>query len=319
VGERVNVAGDRGAIQHLRNTSPTLVTYNSIHYDFAYNHWLVHIESSRRSPPLELPLFIGGCPVHLYGTKGTTFYEPTTTFGMGPVSFAVVDPRHIVDDVSCEILKGEFPLSIGMRLHLYGRIEIFYTSLDLIYHGMDTTRHMPFNIINDIRFVMKVADVKFTAEDTEYGSDDLGLNTEKFATEQAQEAVIAGADYWWGDRQSKVKRAIIWRTRMDDHSTAGVWLGNPATSKRTLAMRQDYESRTIVKKSFLDPAKRWWRGPDEYTDKGGFIHPDDLCTATIAFRELGQEVSSQGSQVSTRLRTPSDFGNRFWVGPLPGS
>ncbi|KAK0728111.1 hypothetical protein B0T26DRAFT_158621 [Lasiosphaeria miniovina] len=124
-----------------------------------------------------------------------------------------------------------------------------------------------------------------------------------FVTDPARNAVIAETEYWWEQRHLKIKRAIIWRTLIDDWPLRGgsggvVCLGNPAAETYRAAVFQNYQSMTMTTNTFRkqDVCRKLKGFPQTCSFKAGFLLPEDVQNATIVFGE--DEVPQERRSVS---------------------
>lgn len=107
-------------------------------------------------------------------------------------------------------------------------------------------------------------------------------------TGSAREALIVGMDYFWKTRHVKVKRALIWRTEIDDYSAGGasgstLCLGVPSALTCKPVLFQNYETGFQQNKFWtMDGFRSQITGmPGMATFKGGFLLPADVRTAEI--------------------------------------
>jgi hypothetical protein len=107
-------------------------------------------------------------------------------------------------------------------------------------------------------------------------------------TGSAREALVVGMDYFWKTRHVKVKRALIWRTEVDDHSVAGapgstLCLGVPSALTCKPVLFQNYETGFQQNKFWATDGVRSQITdvPATATFKGGFLLPADVRTAEI--------------------------------------
>lgn len=98
-------------------------------------------------------------------------------------------------------------------------------------------------------------------------------------TGSARDALVVGMDYFWEQRHVKVKRALIWRTEIDDHSVTGasgstLCLGVPSALTCKAVLFQNYESM-FQQNSFSGPwiefRAKSLAGRREHPSKVGFF------------------------------------------------
>ncbi|KAK0717991.1 hypothetical protein B0T26DRAFT_676220 [Lasiosphaeria miniovina] len=463
-------------ITHLRNTVPEFVAYDQVYFDYTRSYWLVEMFSlrSKLGRPVDIPLFVGQCPVHVREAPGIL---PLSNPYIYVHDLDVhLDSRAVASDLTCQTIAEAFPCSIGMRVLVYGAVEILYRNDKARRKDMRNIKSWPRDIGIDHAYTLKVVEVELTASQTAFpfshagfghpgprgavqpsvpvasemsnlnpkgcaglrirregdthdswttvthpwlqgaapfsmgklersvrmfganiatvakrtkgwlnkdrersaksrgqqqvilGTDiyvagektkigtisacydnplslevgllfplgiehDLSLITASegallspmtqipkhariaktfitpneilnadndnrdwrgghFVIGAARNAVVAGTEYWWEQRHLKIKRAIIWRTLIDDWSLQGgsggvVCLGNPAAETCRAAAFQNYQSESMLTNTFWkQDVRRKLKGfHPQCSFKAGFILPEDVQNATIVFDE----------------------------------
>jgi len=284
-GEHLNAAGNRKAVASLRNNLPVLLSYGSVHFNFHFNHWIVELGSARSNQVVDLPLFIGQCPVYVHGRLQPEF-SLVCYISDQRICFAYVDARKIADDRACEIVKKSFPASVGMRVHIYGWIEILYDSQRSLDKDMEEAEWFP-NIIGDMHFDLKVVQVTITSDVAACEEQSVEVG-DSVAPTPASRAVVAGVDYWWEPDSLSVKRSVIWRASGAGEDSAGgtLCVGDQAPNPCSAVMFQHYETRTMMRSTFwtLDWRRKLNAG---CSFKGGFLLPEDVQNVIKVSRRTG--------------------------------
>jgi hypothetical protein len=144
----------------------------------------------------------------------------------------------------------------------------------------------------DLEEALKAPDLFISRFNVEFNHPD--TSTCHAIMGSGQEALVVGMDYFWDTRHAKIKRALIWRTEIDEHSVAGasesgsmLCLGVPSALTCTPVLFQNYETSFQQNKFWaIDHVWSQITGVAARASiKGGFLLPADIRTAKIIIDE----------------------------------
>lgn len=210
--EIVDLSTDQSRVDFLRNNLEALAAFKYVAFERTQHYWVVYEDSFIKSkigpssPPVVL-LLVGRCPVYVLSPG----YIPKDLYSMNTYQWGtnpMLDSRHIADGNICNQIRKEFLNSCGMRVHIWGYVQIFYSSSKDFKTEINTPRYGWAAAIGMLNYDLIVVELEHIRNDW-------------IPSDWTPKAVVAGVEYLWERRTLKNKRSIIWRTAPDDLDMRG--------------------------------------------------------------------------------------------------
>ncbi|KAK0734557.1 hypothetical protein B0T26DRAFT_867602 [Lasiosphaeria miniovina] len=148
-------------ITHLRNTVPEFVAYDQMYFDYTRSYWLVEMSSlrSKLGRPVDIPLFVGQCPVHVREAPGIL-----------PLS----NPYIYVYDLDVHL--DSRAVASDLAFLVYGAVEILYRDDKARRKDVRNIKSWPRDIGIDHAYTLKVVEVELTASRTAFPFSHAGFD-----------------------------------------------------------------------------------------------------------------------------------------------